>query len=127
MTQSDAPVARSPRWGAKGDPGRREIRRAWWSLALIPVGYLIAYAVGTGILSVLGYADIGDELPPLHASVLAGVPATVFAAAPGLAALWFGSRAHRLRRPGGLVPGLLGALFAGYMVLVTGVNLLVGR
>ena len=39
------------------EAGARDVRRAWWSLALFPLSFLAAFAVGEGLATLLGLRD----------------------------------------------------------------------
>lgn len=58
--------------GAQGDPADRAYRRAWWSVALYPVSFVVAFLTGEGILSTLT-KDISD--PAFWQVLVAGIPA----------------------------------------------------
>lgn len=102
----------------------RDYHRAWWSVALFPVGLVAAFVVGEGILSALG----ADPASPTGLQVLmAGTPALALAALPGLAAFGFGRRAVRGGRAQAQVPMLLGGVGALGFVALNLVSYLVGR
>ena len=97
----------------------RDRRRAWMSLLLYPVGFVLAFAVGEGLATMLGY-EPGEEVA-WYVPVLAGVPAVLLFVVPGLLALRYGRRALRGGDPGGLAPVVVGAVVALSFV---GINLL---
>lgn len=90
-------------------------RRAWWSLALYPVAFGAAFAVGEGILT----AVTGDTSTPAFWQVLlAGIPALFVFAIPGIISVSQGRKAMRLGRKDGRVPAMIGAGIAiGFIVL----------
>ena len=97
----------------------RDRRRAWTALLLYPVAFVLAFVVGEGLVTLLGY-DAGEEVA-WYVPILAGVPAVLLFVVPGLLALRYGRRAMRGGDPGGLAPVVVGAVVA---VAFVGVNLL---
>ena len=97
----------------------RDRRRAWLSLLLYPVAFVLAFLVGEGLATALGQ-EPGEEVT-WYVPVLAGIPAVLVFVVPGLLALHFGRRAIRAGDPGGLAPFVVGAVVA---VGFVGVNLL---
>jgi len=89
------------------------------SLLLFPLGFVLAFVVGEGLATMLGY-EPGQEVA-WYVPVLAGVPAVLLFVLPGLLALRYGRRAMRAGDPGGLAPAVVGAVVA---VAFVGVNLL---
>jgi hypothetical protein len=78
--------------------GRRALRLAWVSVALIPVGFVAAMFIGEGLLSAQGFESEAEEFPPLGVTLRAAVPAGLVMIAPALAAVVFGFRAAQPRR-----------------------------
>lgn len=97
--------------------GARDVRRAWWSLALFPVSFLCAFAVGEGLLSLLtDPSDLGDV--PVWAMVAAAGPALLVFVVPAVLAVVFARRAAREGDPGGRVPMWIGVGVATAFVLL---------
>jgi hypothetical protein len=98
--------------------GRRDLRRAWLSLALLPVAFLAAFGIGEGLASLLGH-DPGDAgPPPVWAVLLATVPALAVFSVPGVLAWHFGGRAVAAGHPAGRAPQLVGlVLTVGFVGL----------
>ena len=96
-------------------------RRAWLSLLLYLASGVAAFVVGEGLASLLGYPSGGDGTTPFWVVLVAGVPALLVFAIPGLLAVYFGRVAIRLGRPSGRTPALLGA---GIAVVFIGQNVL---
>jgi hypothetical protein len=97
----------------------RDRRRAWLALLLYPVAFVLAFVVGEGLATLLG--DEAGEPAAWYVPVLAGIPAVLLLALPGLLALRYGRRAVRGGDPSGLAPAVVGAVIA---VAFVGVNLL---
>ncbi|KQZ88435.1 hypothetical protein ASD62_03000 [Phycicoccus sp. Root563] len=88
----------------------RAYRRAWWSLTLYPLTFLLAFGLGEGILALLT-----DD--PEHAAfwqgALAAVPALVVFVTPGILAITHGRTAVRLGRRAGRIPAIVGGVIGG--------------
>ena len=97
------------------------VRRAWIMLALYPVSFAAAFVVGEGLVSAFGYSTADEASPPAWLILLAGVPALVVFAVPGLLSAYYGRRAVGQGEPRGKVPALIGLLIA---VAFVGLNLL---
>jgi hypothetical protein len=102
----------------------RTMRRAWVCVILIPVGVILAFAVGETLPGLMGYGWTHESLPLGPTLLVAGVTAALFCVPGGLAA-WFGLRARREGDSNGLAPALIGLVCAGYF-LVTGLIGLIG-
>lgn len=81
-------------------------RRAWWSLALLPVAMVAAFVIGEGMLSLL---DDGVGDPPFWAVLVSSTPALLVFMIPSVLAMIQGRKAIRLGRPDGKQPALIGA------------------
>lgn len=109
--------------------GRADVayRRAWWSLALYPVGFVAAFVIGEGLITLLT-DDVGD--PTFWQVLVAGVPALVVFTIPGILAVIEGRKAMRLGRAEGKAPALVGAViaigFVGQNVLSYVIGLIFG-
>lgn len=99
-------------------PGAVHTRRAWWSLLGFAPSFLLAFVVGEGLVSALGWPVGGDEQAPWWAMLTATVPALVVFALPAFLAVHFGRRAVRLGDPRAKVPMWLAVAFAvGFALL----------
>ena len=98
-------------------------RRAWWSLALYPVAFVVGFVVGEGLFSLLGGTEQGA---PVWTVVLAAAPALLLMAVPGVLAWQQGRRAARFGRRDGWVPGVVGLVVALGVVGVNGLAFVVG-
>ena len=111
-----APTPEPDRESVRPPPGaaRTAYRRAWWSLAFFPVSFALAFAVGEGLLALLGDPDD----PPVWTVLIAGGAGMLVFALPGVAAAFEGRRAMRLGEPRGIRPALIGAALAvGFVAL----------
>jgi hypothetical protein len=99
---------------AKGP--RRDLRKAWIAVALIPVAFVVAMVLGEVVIGALGY-PAGEETPPVGLRAAVGIPATLLLVAPGVIAGIYGLRARRAGEPRGLLPGVIGIAVAGLFVL----------
>jgi predicted membrane-bound mannosyltransferase len=99
-------------------------RWAWWSLLGFVPSFVLAFAVGEGLISALGYPSGGSEQAPWWAALTASVPALVVFALPAVAAVHFGRRAIRLGDDRGRVPMVVALAGAGVFVLMNGLSAL---
>jgi hypothetical protein len=97
---------------------KEPLPRAWVSVALIPVGFILALAVGEGLFALLGYdSSAGDT--PVWVGVVVGVPALLVFLLPCTGAVLYGNRARRAGARLGLLPMVIGGLTGGYMLVLT--------
>src|SRR5680860_1667795 len=102
------------------EPGRsdsRETRRAWWSLILMPVGFVAAFVVGEGIPAWMGY-DSAITSPPWWVIALAFIAALVVFASPLLVTRRFSRRAAAANESGAWEPLIVSASLVGAFVLI---------
>ena len=91
---------------------------AWVCVALLPVGFVAAMVLGEWLIYLLGY-EIGTEaVVPLGPALLASIPALILMFAPAGAAAWFGMRARKRGREGGLIPAIIGATVCVCLLLL---------
>lgn len=103
--------------------GRRSLHLAWACVALIPVAFIAAFALGEWLFSLQGYENRAGSAP-LEVVLLAGLPAVLVMIAPGVAAAWLGLRARRLGVPSGVIPAIVGGAAAAVALLTNGLPLL---
>lgn len=122
----------TPRQGSGASPSGTTVdsdaangayRRAWWALALYPLSFVAAFAIGEGILSALT-EDTDD--PVFWQVLLAGAPALAVLVVPGIVSVSQGRKAMRLGRQDGRVPALVGAVIAFGFVGLNLASYLVG-
>lgn len=119
-------VTTRARHGPAEDRARRLRRRAWWSLAFLPLSFVTGVLLGGFLLAAQGY-ETGDELAPILQTALAGVPALIVIVSPAVLAAWLGVRARRQGDPQGGLPAVLGTLFAVLFVLQNVGSYVLGR
>ncbi len=97
-------------------PDRRpnNLRLAWVAVAVIPVAFVLAMAVGEGLQSLSGHAD-GDV--PTGTALLIGLPVTAVAMIPALLAVLFGRRASREGHRSGRYAVIIGVAVIAYWLL----------
>ena len=96
----------------------RDVRRAWWSLALFPVTFVASFVVGEGLATLLGYESGSSEAPAWYVPAVVAPVALLVFALPALLSTWFGLRAHRAGHQGGLVPVIVAWGLAGGFALL---------
>ena len=101
-------------------------RKAWWSLALLPVGFVAAFVVGEGLLALYGQEPHADQMPPWWAVMGAGVPALVVFAVPMLVTLHFGRRAVAAGDDRARVPMTIAVVITVVFMLQNAVAFLLG-
>jgi hypothetical protein len=107
-------------------PAEHDLRKAWIAVALLPVAFVVAMFVGEGLISALGY-DSGESVP-VGPALLASIPALLVLIAPGVAAVFYGNRAHRAAgRAAAIVAAWIGGTAAALGVAVNALAFLVGR
>lgn len=93
------------------------LRRAWVSVALVPVFFFIAFAVGEGIYALLGYEPENADAP-VWAVVVASALVVAVVVIPSVAAVYFGRRATKGGDRRGVYPAVIGAVVGvGWVVL----------
>lgn len=113
-----------PPSGALPGSGRTaDLTRAWVFVALIPVAFMLAFALGEGLYAVLGYKP-EEGIEPLWVALAAGAPATALFLVPCVAAVVYGNRARALGRRAGLVPLAVGGVLGLWMLVTTVVSLI---
>jgi hypothetical protein len=79
-----------------------DVGRAWWACLWFAVSLVVAFVVGEGLASLLGYsAEDGVQLRP---ALLAAIPACAVFALPSLLVAHYGRRAVREGDPRGQLP-----------------------
>ena len=104
--------------------GARFTRRAWWSLLGFAPSFVLAFLVGEGLISALGYPTGGADQPPWWAVATAAVPALVVFVLPVALTVYFGTRAKRLGDAGARVPMIVALVLAGGFIALNGVSAL---
>lgn len=107
----------------QGD-GTRCTRRAWWSLLGFAPSLALAFLIGEGLISALGYPTGGPEQAPWWAALTAATPALVVFVLPAVLAVHFGRRAMRLGDGRGRLPMILAVVVAAGFVLTNALSAL---
>lgn len=102
--------------------GSRYTRRAWWSLVGFVPSFVLAFVIGEGLISALGYPSGGDEQAPWWAALIAVVPALVVFVLPAVFAIHFGRRAVALGEAGGRAPMIVAVVLAAGFVFMNGLS-----
>lgn len=111
-----APTGQGPR---RATP----LRRAWTSVALVPVFFFASFAVTSVIYALTGHDPSTGDVPPLWADLAAGLPGLAILLVPCVAGVVYGLRAVRAGVRAGLVPAALAALAGVGAVVLTVANL----
>ena len=85
------------------------VGRAWIAVALIPVFFFVAFALGYVLYDLLGYKPENDDAP-FWADLVATLPVIAVFLAPCVAAVIYGRRANSVGDRRGLGPVIIGAL-----------------
>lgn len=93
------------------------LRRAWVGVALVPVFFFVAFAVGEGVYALMGYKPENADAP-VWAVVVASALVVVVVLIPCVAAVYFGRRATKAGDRRGMYPAVIGAVAGfGWVVL----------
>jgi hypothetical protein len=98
------------------------LARAWTGLALIPVFFVVGFAVGEVLYAVLGYKPENDDAP-LWVDLVASLAALAVTLVPCVGAVIYGRRASAAGRHSARVPMVLGALVGAALVILTALNI----
>ena len=102
--------------------GSHYTSRAWWSLLGFVPSFALAFGVGEGLISALGYPSGGQDQAPWWAALVAVVPALVVFALPAVFAVHFGRRAVDLGDPRGRFPMIVAVVVAVGFALLNGLS-----
>ena len=102
--------------------GRHPTRRAWWSLLGFAPSFVLAFVIGEGLISALGYPSGDAATPPWWAILLAVVPALVVFVLPAVLSVHFGRQALAQGDRNARVPMVLGVVVAAGFVLLNVVS-----
>ena len=101
---------------AQTSPADIWYRRALIAVALIPVFFILGFAVAQGLYSLMGYLP-EEACIPLWVDLVATIPTVAVWLVPCAAAVLYGRRVNSVGDRRGLVPLCIGAL-AGLGLLV---------
>lgn len=96
---------------------RSNHNRAWISVALIPVGFVLAFAAAQGIYALFGYLP-EEGNAPWWVVLVSAVPAVALFLVPCVAAVVYGNRARSEGDRRGWAPLIIGAVLGLWMVLI---------
>lgn len=99
------------------EAARRAVRNAWISVIAIPVAFIAAIVIGSGLAGLLGYDSGSGERAPVGVLLGAGLPAVLVMLAPTIPAMVFGFRATRLGRTEGLIAAIIGIIAAAWAIV----------
>jgi len=106
-----------PRTGPAPDASRW-LGRAWAGVALVPVFFFIAFAVGQGIYAAMGYKPENADTPG-WAVLVASVLIVAISLIPCIAAVHYGMRASNWGDRRGLFPAAVGAVVGVGLLVLT--------
>jgi len=114
-TQGERPTQTSPAGAWLG--------RAWIAVVLIPVFFILAFAVGQVLYSLMGYLPENAGIP-LWVDLVATIPTMAVFLVPCSAAVLYGRRANSLGARSGLIPLCIGALAGLGLLLLSIVTII---
>ena len=104
--------------------GRSSTRRAWWSLLGFVPSFVLAFVIGEGLISALGYPTGGVTQPPWWAVLVAGIPALVVFVLPAVLAVHFGRRGLQQGDGAARAPMIAAVVIAAGFLLLNGASAL---
>jgi hypothetical protein len=104
---------RSPKAGSL----HRQLPKAWWSLILFPVSFVVAFVIGEGLPTWLGF-DAAEQSPPWWAVALVFAVAAAIFASPLLVTAYFSNRAAEHGEAGARVPFIFALVLIAAFILV---------
>ena len=102
--------------------GRSDTRRAWWSLLGFVPSFVLAFVIGEGLISALGYPTGGVTQPPWWAVLVASIPALVVFVLPAVLSVHYGRRGLRQGDSNARAPMVLAVVIAAGFLLLNGVS-----
>ena len=99
--------------------------RAWIAVALVPVFFIVGFAVAEVLYSLMGYLP-GNAGIPLWVDLVATIPTVAVWLVPCAAAVLYGRRANSLGDRRAVVPLCIGAL-AGLGLLLLPIVTIIGN
>ncbi|HUX71606.1 MAG TPA: hypothetical protein VMV41_13905 [Cellulomonadaceae bacterium] len=106
-------------------PEHALLGRAWTAVALIPVFFFVAFALGYVLYDVLGYLPENNDAP-FWVNLVATIPTLAVFLIPCVAAVVLGSRVVRSGDRRGVVPLAVGSVAGGWLAIVSVVGLVSG-
>ena len=102
----------------------RDVRRAWWSIALFVPSLVAAFITGEALLAALGHID--DQSPPAGTALMAGLPALLVFALPTLLVWYFGRQAKQQSHLEGRTPVIVAVVISGMFAAMNLLQLVAG-
>lgn len=121
----DTDATRPTRPRRTGTPAAALTRRAWLSLLGFVLTFPLAFLVGEGLASAMGY-EMGDARPSWPVVLAAVVPALVVFVLPAVASVHFGRQALHLGDRRARVPMTIAVVVAVGFVLTNALAPLLG-
>ena len=97
------------------------LTRAWTAVALLPVFFVLGFAAGEIVYSLLGYKPENDDAP-LWVDLVGSAAALAICLVPCVGAMFYGRRASKTGSRTGFVPMGIGALAAVALVVLTALS-----
>ena len=97
------------------------LTRAWTAVALVPVFFFVAFAVGEGLYALTDYKPENADAP-VWIVIVVDLAILAVALVPCVAAVLFGRRAMSTRDRRGALPLVVGAVAGAAVVILTVVS-----
>ena len=99
-------------------PDHRALHRAWWSLVLFPLSFVVAMVIGEGIPAWFGYSEPSLDSTPWWVIALAFGTALLVFASPFLVTVHLSTKAVAVGEQGGRAPLIVAGVVVGAFVVL---------
>ena len=99
-------------------PDHRALHRAWWSLVLFPLSFVVAMVIGEGIPAWFGYSEPSLDSTPWWVIALAFGTALLVFASPFLVTVPLSTKAVAVGEQGGRAPLIVAGVVVGAFVVL---------